>query len=269
MNIDPYNTSISLTGSAFKATSDRTSAVSRDRHPFSSEINHPLSFQDVLKTVANSQPFSSKCLPNDKSHPLTEAQRFALSRQIKLQLTENILKAFSDEETEVGDPLPFTENIYGLFPYPADETPMVSTIRQMPSETPSAASGDFDDIILEAAAAYDVDPDLIRGVVKAESDFDPRAQSPKGAMGLMQLMPQTAEELGVKDPYDPTANIMGGTRYLKRLIDRYQGDVSLALAAYNWGMGNLENHGDRLPSETRNYVRKITAFYQEQKTTSV
>jgi len=129
----------------------------------------------------------------------------------------------------------------------------------------SASSARYEEIIRKAAAANDVDPDLIRGVIQVESGFNASARSPKGAMGLMQLMPGTARELGVSDPYDPEANVMGGTRYLKKLLNRYDGNVSLALAAYNWGMGNVENRRDRMPEETRNYISRITSLYNGEK----
>jgi len=120
-------------------------------------------------------------------------------------------------------------------------------------------------IVNEAAQKYDVDPNLIRAVIKAESNNNPAATSPKGAMGLMQLMPETARELGVKNAYDAQENVMGGTRYLKMLLSRYDGQVDLALAAYNWGMGNLEKKPNQLPEETISYVEKVNSYYQTNK----
>lgn len=125
-----------------------------------------------------------------------------------------------------------------------------------------AASPELTSIIEKAADRYGVDPLLVRCVIRAESGFRPQSTSPKGAMGLMQLMPGTARDLGVKNAYDPEQNVFAGTRYLKSLLDRYSGDVPRALAAYNWGMGNVDRRPDRLPEETRQYVSGIMREYQ-------
>jgi len=139
-----------------------------------------------------------------------------------------------------------------------------SNFRQSPDPSTAKAiekPAGIDAIIDKASRKFGVDRDLIESVIRAESDFDTRATSPKGAMGLMQLMPDTAEGLGVKNPYDPEENVMGGTRFLKYLLDRYKGNTSLALAAYNWGPGNLERSTGGLPAETRNYVARIMRDY--------
>jgi hypothetical protein len=120
----------------------------------------------------------------------------------------------------------------------------------------------FESIIQDASQRYRVDAGLIRAVIKAESGENPSAVSRAGARGLMQLMPQTAAELGVTNAFDPTQNIMGGTSYLRSLLDRYRGDVKLALAAYNWGMGNLEKRPGAMPQETKNYVAKVESQYR-------
>jgi soluble lytic murein transglycosylase-like protein len=119
----------------------------------------------------------------------------------------------------------------------------------------------FEPIVQEHAARHALRPALVRAVIQVESGYNPRARSPRGAMGLMQLMPATARELGVRDPYDPAENIGGGCAYLRRLIDRYHGSEELALAAYNAGADAVDRHGKSIPpyQETRDYVRKVGA----------
>jgi soluble lytic murein transglycosylase-like protein len=125
----------------------------------------------------------------------------------------------------------------------------------------------YDHIIQEAAATYDVDPDLIRAVIRAESGFDPAARSPAGAEGLMQLMPFLSRELGVKDPFDPRDNIFGGTKYLSRMLQRNAGDVSLAVASYNAGPQAVRRHKGVPPyKETRGYVKKIKGMMAQAQT---
>jgi len=116
-------------------------------------------------------------------------------------------------------------------------------------------------MIKKASETYHVDAELIRSVIQVESNFNSHSTSSKGAMGLMQLMPETAKDLGVKNAYNPEENILAGTRYLKGLLNRYHGDVRLSLAAYNWGMGNVEKYSEKMPLETRNYVERVTANY--------
>ena len=115
--------------------------------------------------------------------------------------------------------------------------------------------------IQTAATEHGVDPLLIKAIIKAESNFDPAAVSPKGAQGLMQLMPATARDLQVADPFDPQDNIAGGTRYLRFLLDSYKEDVALTLAAYNAGPGNVKNAIPNFP-ETITYVAKVLENYQ-------
>ena len=119
----------------------------------------------------------------------------------------------------------------------------------------------YDGLIRTHADAHGLSPDLVRAIIQIESAFNPRAVSPKGAMGLMQLMPATASELGVLNPFDPAENIRGGVTYFRRLLDRYDQKVELALAAYNAGPGAVDRYGHQVPPyrETRNYVRKIVS----------
>ncbi|MDX9709673.1 MAG: lytic transglycosylase domain-containing protein [Trichloromonas sp.] len=120
------------------------------------------------------------------------------------------------------------------------------------------------DIAERAAERYGVSPALVKAVIKAESNFNPTVVSHAGAQGLMQLMPGTAQDLGVSDPFDAEQNVMGGTRYLKQLLGKYDGDLDKTLAAYNWGMGNVDRKGiDVLPEETRNYLSRVKRYQSE------
>jgi len=120
---------------------------------------------------------------------------------------------------------------------------------------------DFHSIVHEKAAVYDLDPTLIKAVIKTESNWNSRAISKKGAIGLMQLMPTTATDMNVRNPFDPEENIEGGTKYLKYLLERFNGDLTLALAAYNAGPGTVEKYGYVPPiSETRQYVNKVLSL---------
>jgi soluble lytic murein transglycosylase-like protein len=125
----------------------------------------------------------------------------------------------------------------------------------------------FEPLIREHAARHALRVELVRAVIQVESGYNPRARSPKGAMGLMQLMPATARQLGVRNPYDPSDNIGGGCAYLRQLLDRYSGNEELALAAYNAGSGAIERHGNAVPPyrETREYVNKVSRLTDVQR----
>ena len=121
-------------------------------------------------------------------------------------------------------------------------------------------SSAYDSIIKQASQRYQVPEGLIKAVIQVESNFNPRATSPAGAMGLMQLKPGTAHDLGVRCAYNPGDNVDGGTRFLKDLLDHYEGNVPMALAAYTLGPANLEK-GRSLPRETRNYLESVGRLY--------
>ena len=125
----------------------------------------------------------------------------------------------------------------------------------------------IDALVNQNAAIWQVDPALIKAVIANESGFNANATSPVGAQGLMQLMPETAASLGVRNPYDPAQNVAGGTRYLRSMLDRFGGDPRLAIAAYNAGPGAVEKYGDIPPyTETKNYVENVLGSYARYRT---
>ena len=139
---------------------------------------------------------------------------------------------------------------------------------RLATEAPIESERAYDALIAEASSEYGVDPELVRAVIRAESRFDPRAESGAGAKGLMQLMPILSKELGVQYPFNPRENIFGGVKYLGKLLDRHNGDVTLALASYNAGPRNVARYKGVPPfKETRGYVKKIRGMMAEARDT--
>jgi soluble lytic murein transglycosylase-like protein len=135
-------------------------------------------------------------------------------------------------------------------------------VEAIPADIPLSGDCDLDWIIYRAGEKAGVDPRFIHAVIKQESKYNSKAVSPVGAQGLMQMMPATAERFGLKDPFDPAANVEAGTKYLKWLLKRFDGDVSLALAGYNAGEGAVDKYKGVPPySETQNYVQRIVSNY--------
>jgi soluble lytic murein transglycosylase-like protein len=151
----------------------------------------------------------------------------------------------------------------------AASSPKTGALRPTSGSKPGAIPQrpvDLSQVVNEASGRYRLDPDLVNSVIKAESDFKVRAVSPKGAQGLMQLMPGTAAQLGVPNAFDPQANVDGGTRYLRELLERYNFDLVKALAAYNAGPQRVEQFGGVPPYyETRAYVAKIVKDFNKKK----
>lgn len=145
-----------------------------------------------------------------------------------------------------------------------DNTPFAGKIFSSELSSNPAGSADIDTLIEQYSAKNGLDSAFVKAVIKQESGFQPKVTSSCGAMGLMQLMPATANSLGVTDAYDPEQNIAGGTKYLKGLLDRFGGDKSLALAAYNAGPNAVRKYNGIPPyKETQNYVKNIMSMYQK------
>lgn len=203
-----------------------------------------------LNVNASSSSFSS--MQNTSASPFAALLQEAYSH----------VGGTSDLETNVkpnfGQTLqPFTA--YTSTPYSLPVTPALPTS----SEKLSIPSKNLDELIENTARKFEVDPNLIRSVIKHESNFKTTAESHAGAQGLMQLMPATARSLGVTNPFDPIQNVEAGTKYLKMMLDKYDGNQKLALAAYNAGPGNVAKYKGIPPfKETISYVNKIMNTYQ-------
>ena len=154
-------------------------------------------------------------------------------------------------------------NFTGFFFSPVMAPVVAATkVETIPEDIPLSGDCDLDWIIFRAGEKAGVDPRFIHAVIKQESKYNPKAVSYVGAEGLMQMMPATAKRFGLKDPFDPAANVAAGTKYLKWLLARFNGDVSLALAGYNAGEGAVDKYKGVPPfGETQNYVKKIVSNY--------
>ncbi len=196
---------------------------------------------------------TSLSLTSDGSSDSTQKQ----STSSSLPSLRAFIQAYSSNQPESGEKqiTPTTTSPLTLQNIPTVSTP--------PTGQSSSRSGVawLDPIIARASQLYGVDVSLIKAVIKAESNFNPQAISHAGARGLMQLMPATARSLGVKDSFDPEQNIMAGTRFLGDMLKRYDGNIDSALAAYNWGPGNVDKRPDRLPRETRDYQARVKQLY--------
>ncbi|MEW6127036.1 MAG: lytic transglycosylase domain-containing protein [Acidobacteriota bacterium] len=215
----------------------------------------------VESTAGAPQPRTPSMVVHEVAKPATAATKPGVNATSKVQST------LKDAPTKV-----LTEN-NALKPNAAPSPiyiPTTPTVEVSTALLDTTGNPYYDQLVKNAAAKYGVDPHLIFALMRQESGFHSRAVSYKGASGLMQLMPATARRFGVQNIFDPAQNIDGGTRYLRFLLNMFNGDVKLALAGYNAGENAVINYGYQVPPyrETQNYVKNISAKYSRTKQTS-
>ncbi len=194
----------------------------------------------------------------------------AVIEQVKLSQVKMLQGLFSVESEDEGDSfLAGMESLVTLQRLSLQESQITdkyaSQQRYTLCDRDEKTGSNMNSLIDRVAEKVSLAPELIHSIVSAESAYNPTAVSQAGAQGLMQLMPETAAELGVKDSFDPAENLMAGSKYLKQLLDKYDGDLDHALAAYNWGQGNVDRHGlENMPQETCDYLVKVKALFRAQ-----
>lgn len=235
-----------------------------------------LSLPTTTASVANNSHSSEfaalleQATQGEPGTPPTAEQALIQLKLTQFQMMQGLFASIDDDESErqplfdmaANTPFSLLDNHKGQFidKYRRNVTPLHQ-------QSEAASRDQIEGIIDRVAKQVKLAPELIRAVVAVESSYNPTAVSQVGAQGLMQLMPATAADLGVKDSFDPVENISGGSRYLSGLLAKYAGDLDRALAAYNWGQGNVDRHGlDKMPTETRNYLAKVKQLLQESST---
>lgn len=220
-------------------------------------VAEPLPYQQSFETLLGA------AITGDLSAQAAPREENELARMANLQLLQGLFDP--NQRTSV-------DSLSALLRMAASQFEMSSAVSQKldvyssvsqeyQSSLPTSAQNSREQVeklIDGVAQEVGLAPELIRSVVRTESNFSPDAVSSTGAQGLMQLMPETARELEVTDSFDPQQNLLGGSRYLKQLLNKYGGDLDYALAAYNWGQGNVDRKGlGQMPQETRDYLVKV------------
>lgn len=208
-----------------------------------------------------------------KSAPNAKERAEAATAASELMRLEMLKSALSlDDASTISIPPTVNITIANLLkasqiidsPVAIEQNPPPAISSSVQQGTTLSTHPQIEEIIGKASRQYGVDVALIKAVIKTESNFNPKAVSQAGAEGLMQLMPGTARGLGVTDSFNPEQNIMAGTKFLKDMLKRYNGDLDSALAAYNWGPGNVDRKGtSRLPQETREYLVRVKSRYNQ------
>ncbi len=203
--------------------------------------------------------YQQKYLSQSKAITLIAAHR-PLGPHLQMKTTET-------ESTQKSAPIaPIAADPKPVTPVVAAQNLPPRSAEQSPLDYIKKSERLYHPIILQAANRYQVDPAIVKAIIMAESSYNPKAVSKKGAKGLMQLMPKTAKEMGVEDIFNPEHNIDGGVRYYKKLLKQFKGDIKLALAAYNAGMKTVREHNGVPPfRSTRRYIKKVFEYYQHYK----
>jgi soluble lytic murein transglycosylase-like protein len=221
-----------------------TSATEQTQQSSAQNLAEALSLQMLHTTLS---------LAGDGSSDASPTQAFGQ----QTSLLQPLIKAYADAAAQAA---PSQTSYSGA--ESSTELPAAAYSSTAQSSTLLGSSKEWlEPIIAKASNRYGVETGLIKAVIKAESNFNPTAVSSSGARGLMQLMPGTARSLGVNDSFDPEQNVMAGTHFLRDLLDRYHGDTDSALAAYNWGPGNVDRKPERMPRETQNYLVRVKQLY--------
>ena len=218
--------------------------------PIVSRIQH---IQDRIKEIENfGKPRSSNKTETTATNTTNKETFSQIMKEISLVGADT-----NTAEDLFSDPMSDQKDVLDTFV----EKAMKESATQQ-ANLARSSSQKYGDLVQEAAREHDIDPNLVHAVIRAESNYDPKAVSHRGAQGLMQLMPGTAKDLGVNDSFDPRQNIWGGTRYLKSMLDRYEGDLVRALAAYNAGPTAVDR-AKGIPNfaETQLYVPKVLRNY--------